>query len=170
MIVMNKYLYSKLLQRPEWAAKRALILKRDKYSCTKCSLTSISGKNLQVHHTYYEGDMFPWDYPDSSLVTLCRKCHEKEHPEKQVESYNKPSELNVSANVAAKLTLPLKKLRLLILLQALCDNEGVVELTNTLRLTLKQKFALKNGDLDKYLYALARKKLVFYDRRYITLL
>lgn len=40
-------------------------------------------KDLHVHHTYYQIDKMPWDYPDSSFVTLCRSCHTEVH-EKEV--------------------------------------------------------------------------------------
>jgi hypothetical protein len=32
---------------------------------------------LEVHHCYYDGKE-PWDYEESSLVTLCRTCHRYE--------------------------------------------------------------------------------------------
>lgn len=36
-------------------------------------------KQLEVHHTYYEKGLKPWEYPDDSLKTLCWICHKKEH-------------------------------------------------------------------------------------------
>ena len=41
----------------------------------------IFAKDLHVHHTYYQIDKLPWEYPDESLQTLCRSCHEKVHEE-----------------------------------------------------------------------------------------
>ena len=38
-------------------------------------------KDLNVHHTYYQIDKLPWEYPDECLQTLCRSCHEKVHEE-----------------------------------------------------------------------------------------
>jgi 5-methylcytosine-specific restriction endonuclease McrA len=68
--------YAKLLQDPRWLKKRDRILKRDKYACTVCGLKH----NLHVHHTYYlKGGLFPWLYPDESLLTVCGDCHDTYH-------------------------------------------------------------------------------------------
>jgi hypothetical protein len=67
--------YRKGLDNPNWAKKRAKILKRDEYKCTACG----SDKDLQVHHTYYVKGAEPWWYPDESLLTLCGKCHHEYH-------------------------------------------------------------------------------------------
>jgi 5-methylcytosine-specific restriction endonuclease McrA len=70
--------YAELLQDPLWAKKRNKILKRDNYTCTCCP----SKNNLHVHHTYYlKGGLFPWLYPDDSLLTVCGECHDKYHRE-----------------------------------------------------------------------------------------
>lgn len=34
---------------------------------------------LHVHHTYYQINLKPWEYPNSSLQTLCWVCHERLH-------------------------------------------------------------------------------------------
>ncbi|MDN3581692.1 hypothetical protein [Mucilaginibacter flavus] len=34
---------------------------------------------LHVHHTYYQVDLTPWQYPNHSLMTLCWVCHERLH-------------------------------------------------------------------------------------------
>lgn len=31
----------------------------------------------------------PWEYPDSALITLCPKCHKKEHEGKNIMEYTK---------------------------------------------------------------------------------
>jgi len=69
--------YNKQLQNRKWGEKSIEIRKRDKSKCTKC----FSKRNLQVHHTYYVGFKYllPWEYPNDSLITLCEKCHHKEH-------------------------------------------------------------------------------------------
>lgn len=38
-------------------------------------------KQLDVHHTYYDKSLLPWEYPKDSLKTLCWICHEDEHTE-----------------------------------------------------------------------------------------
>lgn len=68
--------YSEQLKMAEWKKKCHQIRMRDKNRCTYCG----SGENLCVHHTFYYSDRpLPWLYPDNSLVTLCKKCHNKYH-------------------------------------------------------------------------------------------
>lgn len=45
-------------------------------------------KGLHVHHTYYQYGIFPWEYPDNSLKTLCWSCHEKLHQNKTIPVLN----------------------------------------------------------------------------------
>jgi len=67
--------YSDLLRDPRWQKKRLKILERDNWTCQGCGDKK---STLNVHHCYYENLRKPWDYPDSSLVTLCEDCHEYE--------------------------------------------------------------------------------------------
>ncbi len=41
-------------------------------------------RGLHVHHTYYQDQLFPWEYPDSSLITLCWICHKEFHSKEKV--------------------------------------------------------------------------------------
>lgn len=56
----------------------APILKSDKW---------LYVKGLHVHHTYYQHDLFPWEYPNDSLRVLCWSCHEKRHQNKTIPVY-----------------------------------------------------------------------------------
>jgi hypothetical protein len=67
--------YSERLRDPRWQKKRLEIMQRDGFACTLCQDERAT---LNVHHCYYEQDRDPWDYPDTSLLTLCQPCHEKE--------------------------------------------------------------------------------------------
>lgn len=67
--------YQQLLLKQEWKDKVDKIKSRDNYLCTKC----LSKDNLHVHHTYYQSGILPWEYPDESLITLCKNCHEYVH-------------------------------------------------------------------------------------------
>jgi len=101
--------YSVLLKQFEWKRKRKEILDRDCHKCTKCDKLStffIGGKHikgveiigrwlngkpvyktieadtpmsLHIHHTFYILERKPWNYNNKDLVTLCMKCHKKEH-------------------------------------------------------------------------------------------
>ncbi|MCE0498486.1 MAG: HNH endonuclease [Methylacidiphilales bacterium] len=68
--------YQELLLSPHWQRKRLAILNRSDFKCESCG----SGeKTLHVHHTFYESGRKPWEYPDDSLVALCKDCHLKKH-------------------------------------------------------------------------------------------
>ena len=68
MFVKNRYLRS-----DEWAWKRSLVLERDNYQCKKCGST----RSLAVHHLSGY-NLIPKE-PIVCLVTLCAKCHQKQH-------------------------------------------------------------------------------------------
>ena len=82
--------YGALLFRPEWRAKREIILKRDLNRCVICS-DSIS---LQVHHRQYhfivKDNKFklPWEYSENLLITLCESCHKRGHNKFKVLTIN----------------------------------------------------------------------------------
>lgn len=80
--------YGELLFRSEWKEKRQQILKRDQYTCQFCGCQDKS--ILQVHHRQYHFidrlDRFkmPWEYPDSCLITICKRCHDRGHNQYQI--------------------------------------------------------------------------------------
>jgi len=79
--------YYKLLKDSRWYRKRKKIFKRDNGKCTVCGTT----KNLVVHHTfYYDKDTRPWLYPNSSLITLCKTCHNDWHIHNELVIIKKP--------------------------------------------------------------------------------
>jgi len=67
--------YRQKLKSPQWQKVRLQILNRDNFQCCDCGSTT---EQLHVHHTYYEYNKDPWDYPLESLKTLCWECHEVE--------------------------------------------------------------------------------------------
>lgn len=66
--------YWELLRDPRWQRKRLEVMKRDGFCCRMCRDET---KTLNVHHTYYERGLSPWEYPDGSLYTLCEPCHKQ---------------------------------------------------------------------------------------------
>lgn len=44
------------------------------FSCENCGAEN---ETLNVHHSYYEKGLPPWQYPDGSLHCLCEECHKK---------------------------------------------------------------------------------------------
>ena len=80
--------YEDLLKTEEWREKREKILNRDNNKCVYCGKTH----NLQVHHKYYSKypngfRVYPWNYPDDALITLCDECHKKVHSKKKIKTY-----------------------------------------------------------------------------------
>ena len=65
-----------------WKKKREHILRRDKYLCRNCLRYGRIRERTEVHHIKH-ADEYPelW-LEDSNLVSLCKACHNKEHPEK----------------------------------------------------------------------------------------
>jgi len=69
------FLYTKrrYLQSQQWAYKRSQVLARDNYECQLCGSTS----DLEAHHMK-DYALIP-NEPISSIVTLCRHCHQHQH-------------------------------------------------------------------------------------------
>ena len=67
--------YDEQLKDFRWKWLRLDVLERDKHICRKCARPD----NLQVHHKYYESGKLAWEYPIEALITLCRRCHAREH-------------------------------------------------------------------------------------------
>lgn len=61
-----------------WKEKRKHILIRDGYRCYHCGEVK-DEKKLQVHHLFYLDNRKIWDYPDETLITLCKRCHAEQH-------------------------------------------------------------------------------------------
>lgn len=80
--------YEDLLKFEEWSEKRQKILNRDNNKCVYCGKTH----NLQVHHKYYSKypngfRVYPWNYSDDALITLCDECHKKVYNKKKIKTY-----------------------------------------------------------------------------------
>ena len=69
---MAKPTYWELLRHPKWQRKRLAIMERADFKCENCDNDD---ETLNVHHSYYEKGLMPWDYPDESLHCLCETCH-----------------------------------------------------------------------------------------------
>jgi hypothetical protein len=64
--------YYELLKHPKWQKKRLEIMEEYSFTCEYCGAED---KTLQIHHTYYEKGLMPWEYPNESLHCLCEDCH-----------------------------------------------------------------------------------------------
>lgn len=74
-VVIN---YDEYMQSPEWDKKRKQRLAIDNYTCKGCGVT---GKPLDVHHRDYSSF---GDEKMEHLESLCRSCHDLEHPKEAV--------------------------------------------------------------------------------------
>jgi hypothetical protein len=72
--VAEKSWYQQQLSHPKWQKKRLEVLSRDGFTCCNCGSEDTT---LQVHHTYYERGLRPWEYPLESYWTLCEPCHKR---------------------------------------------------------------------------------------------
>ena len=58
---------------PDWGERRRYVLTRDKFMCAKCGST----ESLHVHHIIPRKKHI--DHSVINLITLCHRCHGKEH-------------------------------------------------------------------------------------------
>lgn len=70
-----------MLSDPRWQKKRLEVMQRDNFTCQHCGCVD---KTLHVHHKYYRDGNDPWDYPLNTFITLCDKCHNEEHDNKEI--------------------------------------------------------------------------------------
>lgn len=75
---------------PEWLQTRQQVLRLDQYECQHCKEQGRHSAAKIVHHVKHLKErpdlaLSVWD-PDTGerqLVSLCKRCHEEQHPESQ---------------------------------------------------------------------------------------
>tara|TARA_R110002096_G_scaffold434640_2_gene656971 strand:+ start:1442 stop:2092 length:651 start_codon:yes stop_codon:yes gene_type:complete len=71
-----------------------------------CFTENISEKDkftdLNIHHKHYIIDKNAWEYNNDSLITLCEKCHKKEHQENTIPVYDKEMNILFNAKICGK--------------------------------------------------------------------
>ena len=73
---------SEFLTSARWKHKRAAILRRDGYRCQHCARYGRASPAEIVHHIKPYEQHPELGLDSRNLVSLCRKCHNREHPEK----------------------------------------------------------------------------------------
>ena len=68
--------YSEKLRDPRWQRKRLEVMEAAGFRCRWCEDET---ETLNVHHSYYEKGLEPWEYPNDSLHCLCESCHSARH-------------------------------------------------------------------------------------------
>lgn len=66
-------------KRDEWRELSTRIQQRDNWTCALCGTRSLMKGKMSCHHLLYERGEKIWDVPDCYLITICGKCHKKEH-------------------------------------------------------------------------------------------
>lgn len=62
-----------------WKAKRAHVLKRDRFRCRECQRYGIAVDASVVHHAYPAEDYPEYAWSDWNLISLCVGCHNAMH-------------------------------------------------------------------------------------------
>ncbi len=85
---------------PEWTAARDSVLRMDLGECQLCKARGRYRKAALVHHVQHLKDRpdlalsaFDPDTGRRQLVSLCRGCHEEQHPERMRRTAPKPEPL-----------------------------------------------------------------------------
>ncbi|MGP1272014.1 MAG: HNH endonuclease [Phycisphaerales bacterium] len=63
----------------EWLSRRRQVLEYDNFKCQNCGRTQDNTQSLHVHHKRYVNGRRMWEYGLEDLVTLCARCHQREH-------------------------------------------------------------------------------------------
>lgn len=74
----------------DWERTRALVLALDNHECQLCKMRHRYRKAILVHHVKHLTErpdlalsVFDPDTGERQLVSLCRACHEEQHPERR---------------------------------------------------------------------------------------
>ena len=80
-VVVSSSEYSKLLRHPEWQKMKTRVQIRADFKCEHpgCDYPLDENNHLNVHHTYYENGLEPWEHPIESLQCLCERHHKEAH-------------------------------------------------------------------------------------------
>ena len=74
---------------PEWRRKQKAILRRDHYQCQLCKRYGRIREAKRVHHKLELAEYPELAMKDDNLVSVCKECHNKLHPEKGADTINK---------------------------------------------------------------------------------
>jgi hypothetical protein len=66
--------YYDLLKHPKWQKLRLKVMQKANFECQNCGSKD---STLHIHHSYYEKDKAPWEYPEDTLQCLCEDCHKE---------------------------------------------------------------------------------------------
>lgn len=69
-----------------WLHRREQVLRLDRWECQMCKAKGRYSRASIVHHVKHLTDrpdlaLAIWDGEERQLISVCKKCHEAEHPE-----------------------------------------------------------------------------------------
>lgn len=83
---VDKKTRRKFYKSTTWLKKRKEILERDNNECQLCKMNGYATVGqlnpLDVHHKVHLEDSWNLRLSDDNLITVCRACHNLQHPEK----------------------------------------------------------------------------------------
>lgn len=65
-----------------WKRVRSRVLRRDHYMCVDCRRYGRMVEAVEVHHIEHLEDAPERALDPANLISLCKACHRKRHPEK----------------------------------------------------------------------------------------
>ena len=65
-----------------WRHTRMSVLRRDGYQCQMCRRYGRTVDATEVHHIKHVDDHPDLAFEPGNLISLCKACHNKQHPEK----------------------------------------------------------------------------------------
>ena len=81
-MIMMQYDSNPFYLTTKWKRKRMSILRRDRFLCQDCKRYGRMREATEVHHIKHLDEYPELAYVDENLVSLCKSCHNKRHPEK----------------------------------------------------------------------------------------
>lgn len=80
-----------------WKHLRETVMKLDNYECQMCKAKGKYKRAEIVHHVKHVRDrpdlaLSIWDGEERQLVSVCKWCHEEEHPERMIQYQYKQKE------------------------------------------------------------------------------
>ena len=86
--IINNNNVERFYASAEWLALRSEVLKYDHYECQLCKQHGRYRRGVLVHHVKHLRDrpdlalsIYDPETGERQLITVCKQCHEEQHPE-----------------------------------------------------------------------------------------
>src|SRR5689334_21019727 len=71
-----KMSYRQQLRDPRWITRSVQLKEEAGWRCEHCKRPQ-GEVELQIHHTFYDGELYLWEYPRCLLICLCDEHHQE---------------------------------------------------------------------------------------------